>query len=82
MKTVPPSRGDHGKPFVKGGLSHDRNGGFMDIIALRRQGCSLREISRKLGIHRTTVKKYLTEGQPPRYQNARVANRSSIPIAR
>ena len=41
---------------------------FMDIIALRRQGCSLREISRKLGIHRTTVKKYLTEGQPPRYQ--------------
>ena len=43
---------------------------FMDIIALRRQGCSLREISHKLGIHRTTVKKYLTEGRPPRYQKS------------
>lgn len=43
---------------------------FMDIIALSRQGCSLREISRKLGIHRTTVKKYLTEGQPPQYRKS------------
>lgn len=40
---------------------------FMDIIALRRQGCSLREISRKLGIHRNTVTKYLN-GEKPQYR--------------
>ena len=30
--------------------------GFMDIIALHRQGMSLRAIARKLGVHRDTVK--------------------------
>jgi len=32
---------------------------YMDIVALKRQGHSLRWIARKLGIHRTTVKKHL-----------------------
>lgn len=40
---------------------------FMDILALRRQGYKLREISRKLGIHRTTITKYLNSGQAPQY---------------
>ena len=41
---------------------------FMDIFALRRQGLSLRAISRKLGIHRNTVTKYLQNGSAPCYQ--------------
>jgi DNA-binding CsgD family transcriptional regulator len=32
---------------------------FMDIIALRRQGYSMRAIAKKLGIHRNTVKRHL-----------------------
>ena len=41
---------------------------FMDILALRRQGFSMRYIARKLGIHRDTVKKYLNSGIPPQYR--------------
>jgi transposase len=41
---------------------------FMDILALHRQGCTLREISRKLGIHRNTVNKYINGGKTPQYQ--------------
>jgi transposase len=44
---------------------------FMDILALRRQGFSLREISGKLGIHRKTVTKYLTLGNAPKYQKVK-----------
>ena len=29
---------------------------FMDILALRRQGMSMRSIAKRLGIHRNTVK--------------------------
>ena len=39
----------------------------MDILALRRQGFSLREISAKLGRHRNTVTKYITNQGPPKY---------------
>jgi len=48
----------------------------MDIISLSRQGHSIRHIARKLGIHRKTVKKYLTEGSMPSYRNQK--KRSSI----
>ena len=41
---------------------------FMDILAFHRQGHSMREIAKKLGIHRNTVKKYITEKKKPKYQ--------------
>lgn len=41
---------------------------FMDIIALHRQGLSMRAIARKLGIHRNTVKRHIEAGEPPRYE--------------
>ena len=40
---------------------------FMDILALHRQGHSMRWIAKKLGIHRNTVKKYITQKKPPQY---------------
>lgn len=39
----------------------------MDILALHRQGHSLRWIAKKLGIHRDTVTKYITSMKPPQY---------------
>lgn len=44
---------------------------YMDIVALHRQGHTERAIARKLGIHRNTVKKYIQEGQTPRYNGSR-----------
>lgn len=44
---------------------------FMDILSLHRQGFKMRSISRKLGIHRETVKKYLENPQAPRYLKTR-----------
>jgi len=41
---------------------------FMDILALHRQGHSMRWIAKKLGIHRNTVKKYITEKRRPQYR--------------
>jgi len=41
--------------------------GFMDIIALHRQGLSQRKIANKLGIHRDTVKKYIESNSTPTY---------------
>lgn len=40
---------------------------YMDIIALKRQGHSLRRIAKKLGIHRKTVKKHLESNAFPAY---------------
>jgi transposase len=40
---------------------------FMDIIALKRQGHSIRWIAKKLGIHRKTVKKHLERNSFPAY---------------
>jgi len=40
---------------------------YMDIIALKRQGHSLRWIARKLGIHRKTVKSHLERADFPTY---------------
>jgi transposase len=40
---------------------------FMDILALHRQGHSMRWIAKKLGIHRNTVKKYITKKKLPQY---------------
>ena len=44
---------------------------FMDILALHRQGLSLREISDKLGMHRNTVTKYIRQGHPPKYRKVK-----------
>jgi transposase len=44
---------------------------FMDIIALRRQGHSIRRIARKLGIHRKTVKKHLESNSFPAYHKSK-----------
>lgn len=41
---------------------------FMDILALYRQGHSMRWIAKKLGIHRDTVKKYVTQKRQPKYR--------------
>ena len=41
--------------------------GFMDIIALHRQGLSQRKIAEKLGLHRKTVKKYIESKSLPAY---------------
>jgi len=41
---------------------------FMDILALHRQGHSMRWISKRLGIHRDTVKKYITQKKQPQYR--------------
>jgi len=41
--------------------------GFMDIIAMHRSGLSVRAISRKLGLHRKTVKKHIEENTFPQY---------------
>ncbi len=41
---------------------------FMDIIALHRNGCSVRKIARRLGIHRKTVKRHLESETFPRYR--------------
>lgn len=40
---------------------------YMGIIALKRQGHSLRWIAKKLGIHRKTVKKHLESESFPAY---------------
>jgi len=41
---------------------------FMDILAFHRQGHSERWIAKKLGIHRNTVKKYITHKKRPKYR--------------
>jgi hypothetical protein len=40
----------------------------MDILAMRRNGFSIRKIAKTLGIHRKTVKKYLEIIAFPQYQ--------------
>jgi len=40
---------------------------FMDILTLHRQGHSMRWIAKKLGIHRNTVKKNITQKKLPQY---------------
>jgi len=37
---------------------------FMDIVALHRQGHSIRFIAKKLGMHRNTVKKFIRKAPP------------------
>lgn len=41
---------------------------FMDILAMHRSGLSQRKIAAKLGIHRNTVKRYITDKGPPKYR--------------
>jgi len=41
---------------------------FMDILEVHRQGHSMRWIAKKLGIHRNTVKKYITQKKQPKYR--------------
>lgn len=43
---------------------------YMDILAFKRQGHSIRWIARKLGIHRETVKKHLEELRGVRSQQS------------
>jgi transposase len=40
---------------------------FMDILALKKNGHSIRFIARKLGMHRKTVTKYLASREFPKY---------------
>ena len=49
---------------------------FMDIVAMHRQGLSMRAIARKLGIHRNTVKRHIDSDTRPRYQKR--ARKASI----
>ncbi len=41
---------------------------FMDMIALQRNGCSVRKIARTFGIHRNTVKRHLESETFPQYR--------------
>jgi transposase len=41
---------------------------FMDIIAMHRQGHSIRSIARKTGLHRKTVKRHLESNSFPQYR--------------
>jgi transposase len=41
---------------------------FMDIVALHRQGHSMRFIAKRLGLHRNTVKKYILGKRFPAYR--------------
>lgn len=45
--------------------------GYMDIIALHQQGFSQRQITKRTGRHRKTVKKYIQNGQTPSYRKAK-----------
>lgn len=47
---------------------------FMDIIAMYRNGYSIRKIAKIKGMHRRTVKKYLEGDSFPRYQKKRGAS--------
>ena len=49
---------------------------FVDILALKRTGLSIRKIARKLGLHRKTVKKYLESNAFPEHH--REANKASV----
>jgi transposase len=42
---------------------------FMDIVALKRSGLSIRKIARKLGIHRKTVRKHLAAASFPEHHH-------------
>jgi len=41
---------------------------FMDIMALHRQGHSIRFIAKKLGMHRNTVNKFIQGRRFPEYE--------------
>lgn len=41
---------------------------FMDIVALHRQGHSMRFIAKRLGLHRNTVKRYILGNRFPEYR--------------
>jgi len=41
---------------------------FMNIIAMRRIGISIREIAKTLGIHRQTVKRHIEGNVFPQYR--------------
>jgi NAD-dependent dihydropyrimidine dehydrogenase PreA subunit len=45
--------------------------GYMEIKAMYRNGMTVRAISRKLGLHRNTVKKHLMSDDFPRYHKTR-----------
>jgi transposase len=70
MKIVPPSVYNHRQATipVKEELAMITTEAFMDILALHRQGQSMRQIAKQLGIHRDTVKKYITGKHPPQYR--------------
>jgi transposase len=44
---------------------------FMDIVALHRQGHSIRFIAKKLGMHRNTVKKFIEGRRFPAYDRSK-----------
>lgn len=49
---------------------------FMDILALKKNGHSIRFIARKLGMHRKTVTKYLATREFPKY--TRTTTKASV----
>ncbi|GAB6876601.1 IS21 family transposase [Thermaerobacter litoralis] len=45
-----------------------KGGSLMDILRLKAEGLSVREIARRTGLSRNTVRKYLRQPEPPRYK--------------
>jgi transposase len=55
---------------------------FMDIVALQRQGHSIRFIAKKLGMHRNTVKKFIEGRRFPAYDRSKRGISILAPFAR
>lgn len=57
---------------------------FMDVLAMKRQGMSLKEIGDELGYHPATIAKWVKAGGPPAARSVteaeRAADAASVPI--
>ncbi len=50
---------------------------FMDVLAMKRQGMSFKEIGDELGYHPATIAKWVKAGGPPPARTVEVADRVS-----
>jgi len=53
---------------------------FMDVLAMKRQGMSFKEIGDELGYHPATIAKWVSAGGPPPARNIEEADRVVDPV--